>query len=183
MQAEFHRTTGRGGYAVMIRRDDGLTVRLRGGDGTLRVPHHLAHFVAEREFRLDYGVFGSIAAGALFTNMSVVGGRLRFDAQMRSRAVLRAHGAEIGIAEVVSGVVHRGVERAGRAEEVYAELRQAWGALSARPCPYQLDTLRRVLLILAGLSARWRTLPEGDWLAVRWPVPVSAGRRAGAGPG
>jgi hypothetical protein len=185
MHAEFHRTDSRGGYAVIIRRDDGLTVRLPGYDRKWRVPHDLAHFVAEREFRLNKGVFGSIAAGAMFSNMAVVEGRQRFDANVRSRAVLRAHTAEIGIAELVAGVVHEGVERAERFEDVWARLREAWGTVRPGPCPYHPETLRRVLAILTALAVRWQALPEGEGLTLRWPLPVevSPDRRAAAGPG
>jgi hypothetical protein len=184
MQAEFHRTDGRGGYAVIIRRDDGLTVRLPGYDRKWRVPHDLAHFVAEREFRLSKGVFGSIAAGAMFSNMAVVDGRQRFDANMRSRAVLRAHAAEIGIAELVAGVVHQGIERDERFEDVWARLREAWGTVRPGPCPYHPETLRRVLAILVALGERWQALPEGEHLTLRWslPVEVSADRPAAGGP-
>jgi hypothetical protein len=184
MHAEFHRTDGSGGYAVIIRRDDGLTVRLPGYDRKWRVPHDLAHFVAEREFRLNKGVFGSIAAGAMFTNMTVVDGRQRFDAKVRSRAVLRAHTAEIGIAELVAGVVHQGVERGERYEEVWVRLRGAWGTVRSGPCPYHPETLRRVLAILAALAERWQALPAGEWLTLRWPLPVeiSAGDRGAAAP-
>src|SRR5262245_21588200 len=164
MQAEFHRTDGRGGYAVLIRRDDGLTVRLPGYDRTPRVPHDLAHFIAEREFRLDKGVFGSIAAGAMFTNMAVVDGRARFDAKARSRAVRRAHTVELGLAELVAGVVHDGIERRERFEDVLVRLREAWGRVRPGPCPFHPETLRRALDILSELADRWQTLPEGERL-------------------
>jgi hypothetical protein len=183
MQAEFHRTDSCGGYAVIMRREDGLTVRLPGSDLGWRAPHHLVHFIAEREFRLHRGVFGSIAAGAMFGNMTVVEGRTWFDANARSRAVLRAHTAEIGIAELVAGVVHEGVERQARPEVVLTRLRDAWGTLSPDACPYHPETLRRVLSILDGLVERWWLLPDGQRLALRWPlaVEVSAPRRAEGG--
>ncbi|HKT05787.1 MAG TPA: hypothetical protein VJT31_40265 [Rugosimonospora sp.] len=161
-----------------------MAVRLPGYDRTWRVPHDLAHFVTEREFRLDKGVFGSIAAGAMFSNMAVVEGRPRFDARVRSRAVLRAHTAELGLAELVAGVVHDAVERGERFDQALLRLREAWGTVRSGPCPYHPETLRRALHILSGLAERWQTLPEGARLTLRWilPAEVSAGRRAGAGP-
>jgi hypothetical protein len=188
MQAEFHRTDASGGYAVIVRRDDGLTVRLPGYDAARRVPHDLAHFVAEREFRLIRGVFGSIAAGAMFSNMAVVGGRARLDTHARSRAVLRAHTPDLGLAEAVSGVVHRAVEQPAPFPEVMADLAGAWGSLRAGPCPFRPETLRRTLVILAGLAQRWAALAEGGRLTLRWPLPTEpvprrqpTGRYTGAG--
>lgn len=182
MQAEFHRTDSRGGYAVIIRRDDGLVVRLPGYDRTWRVPHDLAHFVAEREFRLDKGVFGSIAAGAMFSNMAVVEGRPRFDAKVRSRAVLRANTAEIGLAELLVDVVHQAVEHGQRFEGALAGLRAAWGVLREGPCPLPPDALRRALTILSDLAERWQGLLEGERLTLRWQSgELNPPRRAAAG--
>lgn len=59
---------------------------------THRVPHDLAHAVAEREFGRADGVFGSIAAGAVFDNMRVIAGRPRHDAAARGRRVLTRTG-------------------------------------------------------------------------------------------
>src|SRR4051794_32548074 len=104
MRVQFHRSDQAGGaYVVLIQREDGLTVQLPGYDQRAAVPHHLAHFVAEHEFRLSHGVFGCIAAGAMFSNMSLVGARPRYDAQARSRAVLRVNAGELSLAESLSG--------------------------------------------------------------------------------
>jgi hypothetical protein len=185
MQAEFHRIDASGGYAVIIRRDDGLTVRLPGYDRRRRVPHELVHFVAEREFRLDKGVFGSIAAGAMFSSMAVVDGRTTFDARARSRAVLRAYAADIGLAELVVDIVHRGVERGERLGDVLARLKEVWGMVRPNPFPYHPDILRRTLAMLSGLADRWQALPEGEHLTLRWPLgpQVAADPRVAAEPG
>jgi hypothetical protein len=172
MQVHFHRLDPSGGYEVLMRRDDGLTVRLSGFDRKWRVPHDLAHFATEREFRLGHGVFGSIAAGAMFSNMVVVGGRPRFDARARSRAVIKAYAAELGLAEMVSGVVHDGVEQDADADTVYRQLLEAWGTLQPGPCPYAAATLRRCLGLLALLEKRWGSVPVGERLALRWEVPA-----------
>jgi len=161
-----------------MRRDDGLTVRLPGYDRTWRVPHDLAHFVAEREFRLGHGVFGSIAAGAMFSNMAVVDGRPRYDAKVRSRAVIKAYSAELGLAEVLSGVVHDGVEHDSDADTVYRHLLEAWGTLRPGPCPYQLATLRRCIGLLGALEDKWRAVGVGQRLALRWELPGSTVRAA-----
>jgi hypothetical protein len=179
MQVDFHRTDGRGGYAVLMRRDDGLTVRLPGHGGKCRVPHDLAHLVTERELRLAHGVFGSIAAGAMFQDMAVVGGQPRYDARMRSRAVIKAYADELGLAEVLVGVVHEGVEHAIGANIVYRQLLEAWGTLRRAPCPYQVATLRRCLGLIDLLESRWSRVAVGQRLALRWELPaMPAGTRS-----
>ncbi|OLE24763.1 MAG: hypothetical protein AUG44_18105 [Actinobacteria bacterium 13_1_20CM_3_71_11] len=182
MRVQFVRSDHGAGYAVLILREDGVTVRLPGYDRTFRVPHDLAHLVAEREFRLARGVFGCIAAGAMFTNMSLVEGRTRYDARARSRAVLRANAAELGLAECLSGVVHDAVEYELEAGAAYRRLRESWGVLRPEPCPYRPADLRRAVDVLDELGRRWRTVGPGERLALRWtmpagPVPVSRSDR------
>jgi hypothetical protein len=175
MQVQFHRTDGHGGYVVLMRRNDGLTVRMPGYDRKWRVPHDMAHFATEREFNFGHGVFGTIAAGALFSNMSVVGGRPRYDLRARSRSVIKTHSAELGLAEAVSGVVHDGVEHDAAMPAVYERLLEIWGSLRPGPCPYQMATLRRCLSLLALLETRWREVGVGQRpLALRWG-PSDAG--------
>lgn len=176
MQVHFHRTDGHGGYVVLMRRDDGLTVRMPGYYRGWRVPHDLAHFAAEREFKIDYGIFGSIAAGALFTNMEIVAGRARSDGRARSRTVIRAHSAELGLAEVVAGVVHEGVEQDQPLPVVHARLVETWGTLRPGPCPYDVATVRRCLGVLGVLETRWREVGVGQRLALRWEPPASPRR-------
>jgi hypothetical protein len=180
MQVHFHRTDGQGGYVVLMRRDDGLTVRMPGYDRKWRVPHDMAHFATEREFMLRQGVFGCIAAGALFSNMSVMDGRPRFDLAARSRSVIRAHAAELGLAEALSGVVHDGVEHDAALAAVYARLVETWGTLRPGPFPYQVATLRRCLGVLALLESRWREVAVGERLALRWESPAPPRRTRAA---
>jgi hypothetical protein len=180
MEVHFHRTDGHGGYVVLMRRDDGLTVRMPGYDRRWRVPHDMAHFATEREFQFGQGVFGSIAAGALFSNMSVVGARPRTDVAARSRSVIRAHSAELGLAEALSGVVHDGVEHDAALSAIYARLVETWGSLRPGPFPYQVNTLRRCLGVLALLESRWREVAVGERLALRWESPARPGRSRAA---
>ena len=171
MRVQFHRGSPPEEYVVLVGREDGRTVRLPGYDGRRPVPHHLAHFVAEHQFHLTHGVFGCIAAGALFSNMSVVDARPRYDAQVRSSAVLRANAAELGLAETLSGVVHEAAEQDTDLTRSYRQLRDAWGAMRADACPYHPDDLRRVLHLVRQLAARWRDRAPGQVLALRWDLP------------
>jgi hypothetical protein len=169
MRVQFHRSDpDHVAYVVLVRREDGLTVQLPGYDQRAAVPHHLAHFVAEHQFRLTRGVFGCIAAGAMFGNMSLVGARPRYDAQVRSRAVLRSNASELGLAESLSGVVHDAVEQRLDLGTGYHRLRAAWGALRPTPCPYAPADLNRVLDLLGELGRRWHALAPGGVLALRW---------------
>jgi hypothetical protein len=183
MRVQFVRGDQFAGYAALILREDGLTVRLPGYDRNSRVPHDLAHFVAEREFRLGRGVFGCIAAGAMFSNMTLVDGRPRYDTQARSRAVLKANAAELTLAECLSGVVHDAVESDLELPTAYRRLRESWDVLRSGPCPYRPSDLRRVLDVLGQLAERWQALGPGEKLALRWEMPAETAAGSGRGRG
>lgn len=151
-----------------IERDDGIVLFLPGYDRKWRVPHDLAHVATEKHLRLADGVFGSIAAGAMFENMKVLSGRLRHDPRQRSRQVLRANGRGIGVAELLSGVVHAAVERQAPGS-VVAAARRAWASLHGDPFPYPDAALRNAVEALEALGQRWSRLTAGEQLTVDWP--------------
>jgi hypothetical protein len=51
---------------ALVERDDGVVYRLYGGTAGPRLPHDIMHFVVERELRIRDGIWGGIAAGAVF---------------------------------------------------------------------------------------------------------------------
>lgn len=151
-------------YWSQVHRDDGVVLLLPGYDRKWRVPHDLAHFATERELGLTGGVFGSIAAGAVFANMTVLSGRPRHDAKRRSARVFRENGRAIGTAEVLAGAVHEAVERQVL-RGLTARAREAWGVLHEEPFPYLPAQLRTAAEVLAELAQRWagHRLLEVDW--------------------
>ncbi|GII34816.1 hypothetical protein [Planotetraspora mira] len=89
---------------IAVHRRDGVTLEMRSYDRKFRVPHDLAHAVTERELKLDAGVFGCTAAGAVFSSMRVLSGSPRHDAAARSARIIKANARSITVAEVLSGV-------------------------------------------------------------------------------
>jgi hypothetical protein len=154
-------TRGKWGESIAtIHRHDGVVVELPSYSRTHRVPHDLAHAVAEREFGLVDGVFGSIASGAMFENMRVVSGKQHHDAATRSRKILRDNKKALTLAEVMAGAVHHAVERGEP-----PNARHDWGIVRQEPFPYtdeQVDTAVRKLSELAVEWARHHRV-EFDW--------------------
>ncbi|HZB49589.1 MAG TPA: hypothetical protein VE547_10890 [Mycobacteriales bacterium] len=169
MRVTFTRQVGGGSTAEFVR-PDGVTVRMRSYDRKHAIPHDLAHLVAERAFRVQRGVWGSLAAGALFGSVEVVAGRRRHDDRIRSAALLKANKAEIDIAELLAYVVQQGVDQdrptAARA------LAAAWGSRRTGPPPWPADVLPRAVDELRALGEQWARLPVDGTLAVDWPLPA-----------
>jgi hypothetical protein len=160
--------TARGGTVATIFRNDGVVVELPSFSRKHRVPHDLAHAVAEREFGLVDGVFGSIAAGAMFDNMRVLTGRPRHDAAARSRRILAANRRALTVAELMAGVLHHAVEEAGEVG-VTETARHDWGIVSQDPFPWTDDQVTAAVEVLRDLAERWAALACGETLEFRWP--------------
>lgn len=132
------------------------------------------HFVAERAFGLRRGVWGSIADGVMFDSMEVLSGRLRHDSRQRSTALLKSNQRELGLAEVLTAVVHRGLHHD---EATLARaLDQTWGALREGPCPYTATQACAAVAELTVLADRWKTVTGEHGLTLIWPSPRQARR-------
>ena len=139
-----------GSTRAIIRRADGVVLELPGFDRKYRVPHDLAHAATERALGLSRGVFGSIAGGGVFDNMRVVAGRRpRHDAAERSRRLLVANKRELGVAELMAGIVHHGVEHG---TDPLARAKEAWRALLPGPFPWADGEFRAAVAELTALA-------------------------------
>ncbi|OHV29673.1 hypothetical protein CC117_28745 [Parafrankia colletiae] len=172
---------GEGGSVATVERPDGVSLRMHSYDRTFSVPHDLAHFVAEHEFRLRRGVWGSIAAGAMFGSMSVVAGRLRHDSHQRSRDLKRANQREIRLAEIVAGAVHGAVEQ--NVPPNPADIASAWQLYRTDAPSFPPDLPARATARLNVLRAVWQALRPDESIDLVWTLPVeppaTAARRGG----
>ena len=75
MRVRFPRLPDHQRAYALVERDDGVVYRLYGGMAGSRLPHDIMHLVVERELRIRDGVWGGIAAGAVFDSMRYVSGR------------------------------------------------------------------------------------------------------------
>lgn len=168
----------RGESIATIYRDDGVVVELPSFTRKHRVPHDLAHAVTERELGLADGVFGSIAAGAMFDNMRVVAGRPRHDARARSKRILDANRRALTAAEILAGTLHHAVEHPDRMCAVEA-VRRGWGSLRPEPFPWTDSQVTAAAGALREQAARWDAVGPADVLELQWPrrlvAPVPPG--------
>ena len=130
---------------------------------------------------MSSGVFGSIAGGAMFSNMRGIDGKQRYDAGERSKRILKANRAALVLAELMAGVVHDAVEQdAGR--DVCAGARRAWASLTVDPFPWADQQLVAAVSRLTELVA---TYQRDGAVQVAWPdnlstdVPETSGIRRG----
>jgi hypothetical protein len=171
MHLTFHHDP-RGECFTLIRRADGAVFTLSSYSRKHRVPHDLAHAVTERELGIPDGIFGCIAAGAVFDSMQQTAGKKRHDAKVRSTRILKAPNS-IGVSEVLTSVIHEAVEK--DPPTPYAQARESWGISRADPCPYLDSDLDRATNTLRELSHLWQTTP--DPLVFPWPTKLQATTR------
>lgn len=174
MRIEFARRAG-GGSLATIDRPDGTRLLLTSYDRVHAVPHDLAHFVTEQTLGVPGGLFGSIAAGALFDSVRVVSGKRRHDDRARSDAVRRANVEDLQLAEVLVGAVHGGL--AGADAGGAGRVERAWSSIRQTPCPYPAATCVAAVAELRRLGDRFQQLDGSQTLALEWAVAAPRRRR------
>jgi hypothetical protein len=174
VHVEFSRRAG-GGSLATIDRPDGVRLLLTSYDRTGAVPHDLAHFVAERDLGLHRGLWGSIAAGALFDSVRVVSGKRRHDDVARSDAVRRDNADELTLAEVLVGAVHRALGLSDGA--VVREIDRAWSSVREAACPFPPERRIAAVTALRELGRRFGELDAAATLPLDWPAVPARGRR------
>lgn len=174
------------GYAV-VERDDGVVYRMDGFTvmGS-ELPHDLRHLIVERELRVSDGIWGSIAAGTVYSSMQHLRGRRPPHAEDRSDQLKRSQRDRIMRAELFANVVEAVAGLADPSEEEIARLTRARlsvipvkepGADPAvvieAPPPGALAAAARALQVEA---ARWARLRVGEELVyeLRFAAPVAA---------
>jgi hypothetical protein len=153
---------------ALVERDDGVAYRLDGGPVTAELPHDLVHFTVERAFGMADGIWGAIAAGAVFGSMSHHSGRRRPHAAERSAALIRANRDRLQRAEFIGGFVE---QIAAMPDPTPVQVRRlAAGYLATLPDgDVDLALAATAAAALREMAARWRALPVGGELSVDWP--------------
>ena len=170
------------GYAV-VERDDGVVYRLDGFTNGPELPHDIRHLIVERELRVSDGIWGSIAAGTVYTSMHHLRGRRPPHSEDRSDQLKRAQRNRIMRAELLANLVEAVAALADPSEEEIRRLTAAKlsviplkepGADPAvviqAPPPAALAAAARALQVEA---ARWARLRAGEELVydLRFAAP------------
>jgi hypothetical protein len=159
----------RGESLTLIRRADGAVFTLSSYSRKWRVPHDLSHAVTERELGMADGIFGCIAAGAVFDSMRQIEGKSRHDAKVRSARIVKA-AQNLGWTETISAVIHKAVET--RRPTPYTQAREGWGVSNQDPYPYLDEDIRRATTTLRELDEQWSVSSEP--LEFLWPEGLRA---------
>jgi hypothetical protein len=171
------------GYAV-VERDDGVVYRMNGFTVMgPELPHDIRHLIVERELRVSDGIWGSIAAGTVYSSMQHLRGRRPPHAEDRSDQLKRAQRNRIMRAELLANLVEAvaalddqsdaQIQRLTRAKLSVVPITEP-GADPAvvieAPPPEALAAAARALQVEA---ARWARLRVGEELVyeLRFAAP------------
>lgn len=170
------------GYAV-VERDDGVVYRLDGYINGPELPHDLRHLIVERELRVSDGIWGSIAAGTVYTSMHHLRGRRPPHSEDRSDQLKRAQRNRIMRAELLANLVEAVAALTDPSEEEIRRLTTAKlsviplkepgadpAVVAQAPPPAALAAAARALQVEA---ARWARLRVGEELVydLRFAAP------------
>jgi hypothetical protein len=155
---------------TVVKRDDGVTLRVPGPGFMRALPHDLAHLVVETSLRLKHGFWGTTAAGAKFRGMELLDGRQRPHADTRSTALLKANALALSEAErwvaAFEMIVGRRLESQPQlCAKVLAE------ATAAFRKPAQQVSHQDVVAVCSAwrtMQSRWEALGPGESLETEW---------------
>jgi hypothetical protein len=179
----------------LIERDDGVVYRMqeftRGGT---ELPHDLRHLIVERELGITDGIWGCIAAGAVYQSMQHVRGRRPPNTMQRSAVLKKAQRERIMRAELFANLVEA-VAMLGHPSvfEIQRLTRQMLSVVPvfepgqdpadvvAAPPPEVLGSAAAALQVAA---TRWARLRVGEKLVYEWRLtaPPAAARALSAVP-
>ena len=159
-----------GKYETVIRRDDGVSYRLKGVAHMFAIPHDLAHFLVEKALRLHRGFWGSVADGAVFNTMSYIGGRRKPKAAERSESLLKINAAPLNDAEAVVRIFNDTIEQGHH--ENSPVLRERLRSRLARPelefHRFSDAEISEVYGAYQDMLAKWQKLPVGGSMELKW---------------
>jgi hypothetical protein len=172
---------------TLVERDDRVRYWMDGGPVTAALPHDLVHFTVERALGMPDGIWGAVAAGAVFRSMRHDSGRRPPGAAQRSAVLIRANRHRLQRAELIGGFVERVAAMPGPTAAGIGRLVKT--SFSTLP-DGDVDPER--LATAAGavreMGHRWRALLVGDELSVDWPAhlrmpatPLAPAKRRRAG--
>jgi hypothetical protein len=153
---------------ALVERDDGVVYRMDGGPVTADLPHDLVHFAVERTLGMGDGIWGAVAAGAVFRSMRHHRGRRPPHAAQRSATLIRANRDRLQRAELIAGFVQRIV---AMAEPTPARIARFAKTFLATLPDGDLDLAQAAAAAAAvrEMASRWRAISVGDQLSVDWP--------------
>ena len=173
------------GYAV-VERDDGVVYRMNGFTVMgPELPHDIRHLIVERELRVSDGIWGSIAAGTVYSSMQHLRGRRPPHAEDRSDQLKRAQRDRIMRAELLANLVEAvaalddpsadEITRLTRAKLSVVPVKEPGAdpaAVIAAPSPESLAAAASALQVEA---ARWARLRVGEELVydLRFAAPAA----------
>jgi len=153
---------------ALVERDDGVVYQLYGGVAGPRLPHDIMHLVAERELRINDGIWAGIAAGVVFESMCHVSGRRPPHAAERSRDLLRRFSEQGLRAELLADLVASVAALETMTQDKIRQLARARLAV-LRDCEVDAVEIAAAARALQVEAARWARLRVGEELSYEWP--------------
>jgi hypothetical protein len=131
-------------YSVLVERQKAPTLFGYGPTTDSELPHDILHFLAEVEFGLDYGIFGTLAAGMPTRIFAPLDPRETVKIWRRNR------------------IKRLRVPEGRRSEALVSQVERGWRDGSLQP---------RFLAKLDEVAADWDALQVGGSLTLDWPRP------------
>jgi len=173
MEIQFIRT-GYRDYVCRVYRDDGCVVHVPGYGGRFSPPHDYGHYLVDRVYAPDYGLWGMIAAGAVWGGMRVLSGRRPPHSAERTKAILdvagEAHSSSEGLVCAFQKITDGRLDHDWRASKQVLDVCLDY---RAKARPQNLEEVQSMCADFRDAGRQWSAVGVGESLTVSWDTLVS----------
>ena len=158
-------------YSMSVLREGGVCVQFAGGDRKFPLPHDFAHYIVEHELGLKQGFWGRVAAGAVYSGMTIVSGRQAPHSAEKSKAVIREAEQQGVEAEVMVSFLLKVMQENldNNLPVLNSLLKEQWQSnRPERNLPY-VSEVQRISKALREATQQWQSLEIGQGITVFWP--------------
>lgn len=166
----------RPGYRVDVIRDLDPPARLHVAPSIdEQLPHDIAHLIVERDFRLQLGIFGQLAAGGDAGSFWCAPADRNARMAARAHRLLVAGRGELARSERLTAACYAAWEIAGGRRFAGADFpgRVLHDTAVASPA-----TIQRIVSAFDNVASDWQRLSAGGSLQFDWPVELTLRRAA-----
>ena len=173
MKIQFIRT-GFVDYVSRAFRDDGCVVQVPGYGGRFKPPHDYGHYLVERVYAPAHGLWGIIAAGAIWGDMQLLVGRRPPHSAERSKIIMRmADEAHTSCEQLVCAfqrITDEKLDNDWRASKAVFDEYLDYRTTSR---PKTLEEVQRVCADFRDAAQQWSQVPVSGAVTVSWKTAVS----------
>ena len=152
-------------YKVTVERSDRVRLQFHGVGKKFLVPHDLAHLIVESKLNMTQGFWGCVADGALFSGITIIEGRQKSHAKLKSQQIIKQAHQQLRLAECLVGAFNKIFT--AKVDLVQAQKRLAEISADIKP-ELSNSTILDVCSTFEAFKTNWQVVDVGESIELSW---------------